>query len=474
MSQFLLEYGMFLLKAVTIVVAVVAIIGFAAAVGRKGTQEGLEVESLNKKYRSLAEALKGAVLNKKERKKAAKAEKERQKQEAKEPSTRPRSFVIDFKGDLKATAVPSLREEVSAVLDVATKDDEVVVRLENYGGVVHEHGLAASQLSRIRDAGIPLTVCVDKVAASGGYLMACVANRIYAAPFAILGSIGVLAQIPNFNRALDSHGIDFEQVTAGKYKRTVTMFGKNTDEDRAKLKEELEDVHALFKGAVAKYRPGLDLEKVATGEHWYGTRALEMGLADELRTSDELLRERAADRDLFEISYKIKQPLQKRLMANIDGAIEKASALRFRQRFESRLPQSVAPVERYNSVSVRRAPRGPRSHVHTIQVSYRCSAGHPGACCLLDIADRPQPDDLPFRPGAGRGGGATVCRNALVDPAGNGSRKDRLRALRCHCHCRGPRTGVSGHGVGPCRVRSRSGQRICDAGRQNRRHDRHP
>ena len=339
MSQFLLEYGMFLLKAVTIVVAVVAIIGFAAAVGRKGTQEGLEVESLNKKYRSLAEALKGAVLNKKERKKAAKAEKERQKQEAKEPSTRPRSFVIDFKGDLKATAVPSLREEVSAVLDVATKDDEVVVRLENYGGVVHEHGLAASQLSRIRDAGIPLTVCVDKVAASGGYLMACVANRIYAAPFAILGSIGVLAQIPNFNRALDSHGIDFEQVTAGKYKRTVTMFGKNTDEDRAKLKEELEDVHALFKGAVAKYRPGLDLEKVATGEHWYGTRALEMGLADELRTSDELLRERAADRDLFEISYKIKQPLQKRLMANVESAIEKADAAGWRRKFESRLPR---------------------------------------------------------------------------------------------------------------------------------------
>ena len=339
MSQFLLEYGMFLLKAVTIVIAIVAVIGFAAAAGRKGTQDGLEVESLNKKYRSLAETLKGAVLNKKERKQAAKAEKERQKQEAKQPSTRPRSFVIDFKGDLKATAVPSLREEVSAVLDVATKDDEVIVRLENYGGVVHEHGLAASQLSRVRDAGIPLTVCVDKVAASGGYLMACVANTIYAAPFAILGSIGVLAQIPNFNRALDSHGIDFEQVTAGKYKRTVTMFGKNTDEDRAKLKEDLEDVHTLFKGAVAKYRQDLDLDKVATGEHWYGTRALELGLADELRTSDELLRERSADRDLYEVSYKIKQPLQKRLMANIDSAIEKATALRFRQRFESRLPR---------------------------------------------------------------------------------------------------------------------------------------
>ena len=339
MSQFLLEYGMFLLKAITIVAAVVAVIGFAAAAGRKGAQEGLEVESLNKKYRSLAQTLKSAVLNRKEAKQAAKEDKERAKQEAKDTSTRPRSFVIDFKGDLKATAVPSLREEVSAVLDVARKHDEVVVRLENYGGVVHEHGLAASQLSRIREAGIPLTVCVDKVAASGGYLMACVADRIFAAPFAILGSIGVLAQIPNFNRALDSHGIDFEQVTAGKYKRTVTMFGKNTDEDRAKLKEELEDVHALFKGAVAKYRPNLDLDKVATGEHWYGTRALEMGLADDLKTSDELLRERAADRDLYHLSFKIKQPLQKRLMANIDGALEKAAALRFRQRFESRLPR---------------------------------------------------------------------------------------------------------------------------------------
>jgi len=254
-------------------------------------------------------------------------------------SDRPRSFVINFKGDLKASAVPSLREEVSAVLDVAKDDDEVIVCLENHGGVVHEHGLAASQLARIRDREIPLTVCVDKVAASGGYLMACVASRIYVAPFAILGSIGVLAQIPNFNRLLDSHGIDFEQVTAGKYKRTVTMFGENTDEDRAKLKEELEDVHALFKAAVSKYRPDLDLDKVATGEHWYGTTALELGLADEIKTSDEFLIERAADRDLYQLTYRIKQPLQKRLMANIDSTLEKVDATGWRRRFESRLPR---------------------------------------------------------------------------------------------------------------------------------------
>ena len=339
MTQFIAEYGLFFLKVMTIVAAIVIVIAVAAAAGRKASHEGLEVENLNKKFRSLADALRNAVLTKDERKKASKARKKEDKADSKRPSTKSRCFVVDFKGDLKASAVASLREEVSAILDVATSDDQVVVRLENHGGVVHEHGLAASQLARIRDRDIPLSVCVDKVAASGGYLMACVASKVYAAPFAILGSIGVLAQIPNFNRLLDSHGVDFEQVTAGKYKRTVTMFGENTDEDRAKLKEELEDVHTLFKAAVAKYRPELDLDKVATGEHWYGTRALGLGLADEIMTSDELLKKLAEDRDLYRVAYKIKMPLQKRLMANVDGLLEKADAASWRRRFESRLPR---------------------------------------------------------------------------------------------------------------------------------------
>ncbi len=339
MIEFLAEYGLFLLKVITIVVGIVVVIVVAASAGRKGAHEGLEVENLNKKHEALAESLQSAVSNKGARKKAAKEKKKKDKAEAKENTSRPRSFVIDFKGDLKASAVPSLREEVSAILAVATEDDDVIVRLENHGGVVHEHGLAASQLARIRDRNIPLTICVDKVAASGGYLMACVATKIYAAPFAILGSIGVLAQIPNFYRMLDSHGVEFEQVTAGKYKRTVTMFGENTDEDRAKLKEELEDVHSLFKEAVGKYRPDLDLEKVATGEHWYGTRALGLGLADEIRTSDELLSEIAGQRDLYSVAYKIKQPLQKRLMGGMDSAIEKVDAAGWRRNFESRLPR---------------------------------------------------------------------------------------------------------------------------------------
>lgn len=340
MAEFLSEYGLFLLKAATIVAAVVIIIAALAAASRKAAMhEGLEVESLNKKYRTLAGHLRRVILGKPEWKAAAKADKARDKAAAKSRGQRPKSFVIDFKGDLKASAVASLREEISAILDVAKDDDQVIVRLENFGGVVHEHGLGASQLARIRDRGIPLVVCVDKVAASGGYLMACVADRIVAAPFAILGSIGVIAQLPNFNRMMEGHGIDWEMVTAGEYKRNVTMFGKNTDADRARLKAQLEDVHELFRSAVATYRPGLDLAKVSTGEHWYGTRALELGLADELKTSDELLAEFAAGRDLYRVSYKIRRPIRQRLMASADDVLERLEADGWRRRFESRLPR---------------------------------------------------------------------------------------------------------------------------------------
>ncbi len=339
MTQFLAEYGMFLLKVATIVAGLVVIIVVAAAAGRKVSHEGLVVENLNEKYRSLGRVLRKSVLSKTDLRKTQKEERREKKSRSRKDKSRPRGFVIDFKGDLKATAVPSLREEVSAVLDVATANDTVIVRLENHGGFVHEHGLAASQLARVRERDISLIVCVDKVAASGGYLMACVASTIYAAPFAILGSIGVLAQIPNFNRFLDERGVEFEQIMAGRYKRTVTMFGKNTDADRAKLTEELEDVHTLFKAAVSKYRPGLDLDKVATGEHWYGTRALTLGLADEIRTSDEVLVSAATERDLYHVKYEIKKPLQRRLMGSIDSALERLDGLRWRQRFESRLPR---------------------------------------------------------------------------------------------------------------------------------------
>jgi serine protease SohB len=341
MEDFLANYGLFLAKTVTFVAAVLVIIAAGAAASRKVSGgEGLKVENLNERYRKLAGTLKKSVVSRKAAKALAKAEKAAAKKAAKSAGkgeeSRPRLFVIDFKGDIKATGVAALREEVSAVLAVADDGDEVLMRLENAGGMVHEHGLAASQLVRLREAGVKLTVAVDRVAASGGYLMACIADRIVAAPFAILGSIGVLAQLPNFNRMLDNHGVDFEQIAAGKYKRTVTMFGKNTEEDRDKLRQELEDVHKLFQEAVGRYRPDLDMDEVATGEHWYGSRAIELALADDLATSDELLASAVEDRDVYKVTYEVKQPLPKKVLHSMDAIAERAADILWRRLQESR------------------------------------------------------------------------------------------------------------------------------------------
>lgn len=348
MAQFLLDYGLFLAKALTVLVAIAAVIVFSVGMTRKGSHEGeLTVEKLNDKYRDLRLQLGQALLGKAGRKKELKQEKKQRKAEekAREASAkdgsapaRRRVYVLDFKGDIRATGVAALREEISAILGVATQADEVVLRLENFGGAVHEHGLAASQLKRLRDRGIPLTATVDKGAASGGYLMACVANRIIAAPFAVIGSIGVIAQLPNFHRLLDARGVDFEQVTAGKYKRTVTMFGQNTDADRAKLREELEDVHALFKQMVTTHRPALDVEAVATGEHWYGSRALELNLVDAIETSDDYLHRSAESADLYRVSYKARATLQQRVLSAVRSGADEAAAWVSQRDQDARFP----------------------------------------------------------------------------------------------------------------------------------------
>jgi serine protease SohB len=317
-------------------ISVIVLISFVAASKKSNTSEGLEIENLNEKYKGLSDSLNKAVMEKDEWKKKQKSEKAIAKKNKKKKTRKPKAYILDFIGDIKASAVPSLREEVTAILDIAKRNDQIVLRLDNHGGVVHEHGLAASQLARIRQKKIHLTVVVDKVAASGGYLMASVANKIYAAPFAILGSIGVIAQLPNFNRLLDNYGVDFEQITAGQYKRNVTMFGKNTDEDREKLKDQLEEIHELFKSSVNEYRPQLDLERVATGEHWYGSKALDLGLIDEIKTSDELLIEMAKKYEIFSVKLKVKKPLKKRLLSNIDSLLEKVDDIRWKKRFETK------------------------------------------------------------------------------------------------------------------------------------------
>lgn len=238
-------------------------------------------------------------------------------------------FVLDFHGDIKATHVHQLREEISTILTTADKGDEVIVRLESGGGMVHAYGLAAAQLARIKDAGITLTICVDKIAASGGYMMACVADKILAAPFAVIGSIGVVAQVPNFHDLLEKHDIDVEVFTAGKYKRTVTVFGKNTPEDKEKFQEELEETHKLFKDFVTKYRPQLDVEKVATGEHWYGEDAIALNLIDKLETSDSYIMSQMETNQVFAIQTRSKPTLAEKLgisqaaQAVVNTAIDK-------------------------------------------------------------------------------------------------------------------------------------------------------
>jgi len=312
MTDMLMQYGLFLAKALTVVLAIGAVLAMAGAATRRAAPGGtLQTRRLDDRVGATRRALRHAMLPGRAFRRDERVR--RRARKAREAEGRARVYVIDFHGDLRARAVSALREEVSAVLGVATADDEVVVRLHNAGGMVHEHGLAASQLLRIRSRGIPLTVVVDKVAASGGYMMACTANRIVAAPFAVLGSIGVLLQLPNFNRLLQSHGIDFEQIKGGDHKRSLTVFGKNTDADRARMREEIEHVHDLFKRFVAEHRPGLDVATVATGEHWFGTRALELGLCDAIGTSDDYLLEAAERADVHEIRYRIRRPLGKRI-----------------------------------------------------------------------------------------------------------------------------------------------------------------
>ncbi|HFK4065992.1 TPA: protease SohB [Kluyvera ascorbata] len=337
--ELLFQYGLFLAKIVTVVVAIAVIAVLIVNVTQRKRQRGeLRITNLSEQHKDMQDDLAVALLDAPQQKLWHKAQKKKLKLEAKaakakarqgdtEAATKPRVWVIDFKGSMDAHEVSSLREEITAVLTVATPQDQVVVRLESPGGVVHGYGLAASQLQRIRDKQIPLTVAVDKVAASGGYMMACVANKIVAAPFAILGSIGVVAQIPNLNRFLKNKDIDVELHTAGQYKRTLTLLGENTEEGRQKFREELNETHHLFKDFVKEMRPSLDIEQVATGEHWYGTQAQEKGLVDEVGTSDELLLGLMENREVISVRY----TQRKKMMDRFTGsAAESADKLMMR------------------------------------------------------------------------------------------------------------------------------------------------
>jgi len=349
--EFIYEYGLFLAQAVTFVAAVLILVAGLVSLGhrhRVDQHEGhIEIRDLNEKYRHIGEAIHDVVDDHKvvkEKKKAAKKEEKAKAKSAKKlkkgadmpaEDRRKRLYVLHFDGDIRASATANLREEISAIIPQIVTGDEVLVTVESAGGMVHSYGLAASQLQRIKSAGVPLIIAVDKVAASGGYMMACVASRIIAAPFAVLGSIGVIAQLPNFHRLLQKNDIDFELLTAGEYKRTLTMFGENTEKGREKFVEELEETHSLFKNFVSVNRPALDIAKVATGEVWYGQNALAEGLVDELQTSDAFVQSRLADWDVFEVRFVHKKNWQEKLGLAAESALEK-SFLKIWQRGQGR------------------------------------------------------------------------------------------------------------------------------------------
>ena len=376
--EYLIQYGMFLAKAATIVVAIVLVIGAIAAAGsrqRRASKRGeIVIERLNDHLEDLHDAVREEVIDpatlkldnkarSKREKEEAKAETKRAKAEAKDkakekakekakpkgessqganaaiaenkssndarlddaPNRRKRIYVLDFDGDVAAEEVSSLREEITTVLSIAEPCDEIILKLESPGGMVHAYGLAASQLQRIKDAKIPLTICVDKVAASGGYMMACLADKLVAAPFAIIGSIGVVVQLPNFHKILKKNEVDYEVISAGEYKRTLSTFGEITDKGRAKVQEDVENIHEIFKQWVKSHRPIVDVSRVATGETWVGMQAKERYLVDELNTSDDVLVRACKDADVFEVNYKFKQTLQDKLGAAVEAGVARAA-----------------------------------------------------------------------------------------------------------------------------------------------------
>ncbi|HEY3986023.1 protease SohB [Cedecea sp.] len=343
------NYGLFLAKAVTFVVAIaaIAIILVNIAQRKKQARGELRLTNLSEQYQDMQQEMQVAMLDPHQQKLWHKEEKKKLKLEAKQAKARakrgekassgkPTLYVLDFKGSMDAHEVISLREEVTAVLSVVKPKDEVLLRLESPGGVVHGYGLAASQLQRLREKQVPLTVAVDKVAASGGYMMACVAQRIVAAPFSIIGSIGVVAQIPNFHRLLKRNDIDVELHTAGQYKRTLTLLGENTEQGREKFREDLNETHHLFKQFVSSMRPTLDIEAVATGEHWYGSQAKEKGLVDDVATSDDLLLGMMKDFDAINVRYLQRKKVMDRFTGSAANSFDRL-LLRWWQRGEKPL-----------------------------------------------------------------------------------------------------------------------------------------
>tara|TARA_B100000674_G_scaffold125360_1_gene96304 strand:- start:144 stop:1172 length:1029 start_codon:yes stop_codon:yes gene_type:complete len=330
--EILTDYFIFLLKVFTIAIAITVplLLIIGSSKGKSQPKGKLSITNLSEKFESMGNAVKSSLMNPKELKKFKKdlTKDKKKKDKNKEKDEKDSAFVLNFKGDIQATEVEKLKQEINAILLSEAPCKEVIIRVESGGGSAYAYGLCAAELKRLVDNDINLTVCIDKVAASGGYLMSCVASKIIAAPWAIVGSIGVIAQMPNFHRLLKKNSIDFEMHTAGAYKRTLTTLGENTEEGRKKFKSDLEDLHIIFKDFVKEQRPQVDTEVVATGEVWQGKEAIDVGLIDSIETSDNYLVSLSKKVNLFEIEFVEKKNLSEKFAFSMQIILEK-SLLKF-------------------------------------------------------------------------------------------------------------------------------------------------
>jgi serine protease SohB len=328
---FWLDLAAFLVKALIIVAALGGLAVLIARLARSAEpkDQEIKVRSLDEHYDDMRDAMNGALLDKKERKALAKTSKKEAKAAAKarrgqEPGKR--IYVLAFKGDMRASAVKRLGSEIDAVLIAARPGtDEAVIRIESPGGTVTGYGLAAAEILRLRERKIKVIASVDQVAASGGYMMACAADRIVAAPFAVVGSIGVVAPVPNLHRLLQKNQIDFEEMTAGEFKRTVSVLGEITPAGREHFRGKLDATHEAFKAHVAQCRPSVDIARVANGDYWLAREALPLGLVDEIMTGDELLFQARDGARLYEVTTQARKNLLQQVLSGLGAAAQKAT-----------------------------------------------------------------------------------------------------------------------------------------------------
>ena len=328
---FWLDIAAFLVKAIIIVAAIGGLALLIARLARSDERKerDIKVTPLDERYDAMRDAMNGALLDKKERKALAKTRKKETKASAKARrghTPGKRIYVLAFKGDMRATAVKRLASEIDTLLIAARPGtDEAVIRIESPGGSVTGYGLAAAEILRLRERKIKVTASVDQVAASGGYMMACAADRIVAAPFAVVGSIGVVAPVPNLHRLLKKNEIDFEEMTAGEFKRTISFLGEITPAGREHFRGKLDETHEAFKAHVAECRPNVDIASVANGDYWLAREALPLGLVDEIMTGDELLFRARDSARLYEVKTEAHKTLLQQIMSGIGGAVEKAA-----------------------------------------------------------------------------------------------------------------------------------------------------